>query len=78
MESTQELLERISAEFAAKAKIVRTRSGSETHLGIPGETSVAGHQLASARSQTFVDYYSKTVTCERCLKSSLYAAWAAN
>lgn len=50
----------------SERKIVTTRSGKETHWGRPGETIVAGHQLASARSRTFVDYYAKEVTCERC------------
>lgn len=60
---------------AAELKLVRTRSGKEIHLGRPGETVVSGHQLPSARSRTFVDYYAKDVTCEICRSSRAYQTW---
>ena len=56
--------------------LVRTRSGSEIHLGVPGRSTVAGHQLGSARSVTFKAHGARDVTCERCRGSSTYRAWA--
>jgi hypothetical protein len=47
-------------------QIVRTRTGSETHWGEPGQSVVSAHQLASARSITSKAYGATEVTCDRC------------
>jgi hypothetical protein len=57
--------------------LVTTKSGKEIHLGTPGQSNTVGHQLASARSRTFVDYYAKDVTCDICRATEAYAAWVA-
>ncbi len=58
-----------------KNEAVRTKSGSEIHLGEPGRSRVVGHQLPSARSITFKAYGAKDITCEKCRATSEYAAW---
>jgi hypothetical protein len=53
-------------------RIVKTRQGTETHLGAPGVTVTAGHQLPSGRSITFVAQGATDVTCERCRDTDAY------
>lgn len=61
----------------AQYVIVRTKSGSETHLAraeTVGYSLTVGHQLPSRRSQTY-KVRAADVTCQKCRNTDAYQTW---